>query len=96
MQATGRGHDRLAGLKMQVIGVGQHHLSPSSGQLLRADPLHGGQGAHRHEPWGLNWSMGCVKTAAAGGGVRALGADFKAEQGREPPCPDPTVRQGPF
>ena len=84
VQSTGCRHDLFAGLQMQVIGVGEHHLSPGAGQLLDADPLDGGQGAHGHESGRLHRSMGCVKAAAAGSGVGAMGADLEAEQGKDP------------
>ncbi len=50
MQSACGLHNRLARLQMQVVGVRQHHLGTGGCQLVRADPLHGGEGPHRHEP----------------------------------------------
>ena len=85
VQPPGGRNDFLAGLKVQVIRVGQHHLCPCAGELVRADPFDGGQGANGHETGRVHRSMGCVKTAAAGSGVGAMGADLEAEQGKDPP-----------
>lgn len=77
---------------MQVISVGKHHLGPSAGQLLCADPFHGGEGAHRHEPRGLHRPMRCVKASAASLRVWTMGADLEAEHGGYPAFAEPKVQ----
>ena len=66
-------HDLLAGLQVQVEGVGEHHLGPGFGQLGGADALHRGQGAHRHEAGGVHRAVRGVEAAAAGAGAAAAG-----------------------
>ena len=84
MQATAGGNDVLAGLQVQVIRVGQHHLGPGARQLLGADALDGCQGADGHEPWCFHRPVGRVKGAAAGCSVGTTGADVETEQSRIP------------
>jgi hypothetical protein len=81
VQASSLSDDFFAWLKMEVIGVGQHHLGSRVGQLFGADPLHSGQGADRHEPRGLYRPMRCVKASAASLCMGALGTDLEVEHG---------------
>ena len=77
MQAAGIGHDPLPGLQVQVVGVGEHHLGARIGQLAGGHALHGGQGAHRHEPRRGDRAMGRVKATAAGPCAAAAGGDVE-------------------
>ena len=86
MQASGCLNDLFTGLEMQVIRVGEHHLSSSSAQLFSADSLHGAQGSHRHEAGGLDRPMWGVETSASGCRVIAARLDFKAEHGTDVFC----------
>ena len=86
VQASGGLNDGLAGLKVQVIRIRQHHLGARPSQLLRADSLDGGQGPHRHEAGGLNRPMRRLKTAAAGCCALAARLDLEAEHDAEVFC----------
>ena len=64
VQATGRRHDLLPRLQVQVVSVREHHLGSRAPQLIRADALDGGQGSHRHEAWCVHRPMRGLKGAA--------------------------------
>ena len=84
MQAATSGNDLFAGLQVQVIGVGEHHLGAGARQLFGADAFDSGQGADGHESRGLHGPMGGMEGAAAGSRVGTTGADVEAEQSRIP------------
>ena len=53
------------------------HLGARIGQLAGGHALHGGQGAHRHEPRRGDRAMGRVKATAAGPCAAAAGGDVE-------------------
>ena len=77
MQPARISHDLLAGLQVQVVGVGQHHLGPRIAQLGCGDTLHRGQGANGHEARRGDRAMGGLEAAAACPGAGASGGDVE-------------------
>ena len=58
MQAAHFPHDLVCGPQMQVVGVGQLHLTADIFQILRAQrTLDGALGAHVHKYRGLDSAM---------------------------------------
>ena len=82
MQATAIGNDLLAGLQVQVKGVGEHHLRAGGLQLRGGDPLHRCQRSHGHEARCRDDAVGGVKAAAARSGACAAGRDLEVEAHR--------------
>ena len=57
----------------QVVGVGQHHLRASSGDLFRRHALHRSLGADRHKRWRFDHAMRSDEaTATSAGRTRGL------------------------
>ena len=80
VQPAKRFDDLAAGPQVQVIGIAENDLGAGLEEILRRQGLDRPQGSHRHEHGGFDFTMGGLKSAAAGGGFGGLGTQFKGER----------------
>jgi hypothetical protein len=57
---------------MEMIGICQHHLSISLGQLLRRNPFNRSRRANGHETGGFNGAMGSMENSRSGLGMGTI------------------------
>ena len=81
VETAGLGHDILAGLQMEMVGVGQDHLGPRVLELSGGEGLDVGEGADGHESRRLDGAVVRNEDTRAGVGVAALGLALVGKSG---------------
>ena len=71
----------VAGAQVEVVGVAEDQVGAEGEQVLLAQGLHRGLGAHGHEDRGLDDAVGRVQEAGTRARARAFGDPLEGEGG---------------